>query len=547
MDSISVLERLRLEYKPSSTAVLDGDAAQTQLVEREATTAQGDHAQIREAFPSLYGSPRVEFAVGQPQGESLSRALRVGVVLSGGQAPGGHNVIVGLYDALQQQHPGSELIGFLGGPKGILDSDHRLLSRERIDAHRNTGGFDLIGSGRDKIDSEADLTRCRESCSRLGLDGLVVIGGDDSNTNAAQLAESFASHGSELVVVGVPKTIDGDLKGSGIEASFGFDTATKLYSELIGNIQRDARSAKKYWHFIKLMGRSASHVTLECALRTRPNVALIGEEVRQRDWTLKQVTDYVAGIVRRRSEAGRNYGVCLVPEGLIEFIPEIGRLISALNSTLAADDALADAEFDRQRALLSERLGDAEAATFVSLPESIQRQLLLDRDSHGNVQVSRIETESLLAQTVSEALNGDLPFSTQQHFFGYEGRCAAPSNFDANYTFALGQVAARLIVHRRNGYLAAVGRLAAPATEWVAGGIPLTSLMQIETRKGRPTPVIAKALVDLEGAPFSTFSSRRPDWIEEDVYRYPGPIQYFGPSELTDRPTHTLQLEAESR
>jgi pyrophosphate--fructose-6-phosphate 1-phosphotransferase len=547
MDSISVLERLRLEYKPSSTAVLDGDAAQTQLVELEATTAQGDHAQIREAFPSLYGSPRVEFAVGQPQGESLSRALRVGVVLSGGQAPGGHNVIVGLYDALQQQHPGSELIGFLGGPKGILDSDHRLLSRERIDAHRNTGGFDLIGSGRDKIDSEADLARCRESCSRLGLDGLVIIGGDDSNTNAAQLAESFASHGSELVVVGVPKTIDGDLKGSGIEASFGFDTATKLYSELIGNIQRDARSAKKYWHFIKLMGRSASHVTLECALRARPNVALIGEEVRKRDWTLKDVTDHVAGIVRRRSEGGRNYGVCLVPEGLIEFIPEIGRLISALNSTIAADGELADAEFERQRALLAERLGEAEAATFVTLPESIQRQLLLDRDSHGNVQVSRIETESLLAQTVSEALNGEISFSTQQHFFGYEGRCAAPSNFDANYTFALGQVAARLIVHRRNGYLAAVGQLASPATEWVAGGIPLTSLMQIETRKGRPTPVIAKALVDLEGAPFSTFSSRRPDWIEEDAYRYPGPIQYFGPSELTDRPTHTLQLEAESR
>lgn len=547
MDSISVLERLRLTYKPASMEVIDGDLSKIQVVEREPTTAQGDHAQIREAFPSLYGAPRVEFAAGKSEAEEAARALRVGVVLSGGQAPGGHNVIVGLYDALQRQHPGSELIGFLGGPKGILDSNHRLLSRERIDAHRNTGGFDLIGSGRDKIDSEADLESCRESCSRLGLDGLVVIGGDDSNTNAAQLAESFAANGSDLVVVGVPKTIDGDLKGNGIEASFGFDTATKLYSELIGNIQRDARSAKKYWHFIKLMGRSASHVTLECALRTRPNVALIGEEVRHRDWTLRDVTDYVAGIVRRRAEAGRNYGVCLVPEGLIEFIPEIGRLISALNGCLASDAELADAPFDRQRQLLAERLAPAEATTLSSLPDSIQRQLLLDRDSHGNVQVSRIETESLLAQAVREALQGELPFSTQQHFFGYEGRCAAPSNFDANYTYALGQAAAGLTLHRRNGYLASVGRLSAPAAEWVAGGIPLTSLMQIETRKGRPTPVIAKALVELEGAPFNTFSSRRPDWVEEDAYRYPGPIQYFGPAELTDRPTHTLQLEADSK
>ena len=536
MDSISVLERLRLEYRPTRPAMLERPSGVEEL---GATTAQADSVAIEQAFPSLYGAPRVEFRGDPAEDAGESRAIRVGVVLSGGQAPGGHNVIAGLFDALQELHSGSELIGFLGGPKGIFESDHRLLSAERIDAHRNTGGFDLIGSGRDKISSEEHIRASRECCDRLGLDGLVIIGGDDSNTNAATLAEAFAQGGSETSVVGVPKTIDGDLKGGGIEASFGFDTATKVYSELIGNIQRDARSAKKYWHFIKLMGRSASHVTLECALRTRPNVALIGEEIRHRDWTLRKLVEHLADVVRQRAEQGRHYGVCLVPEGLIEFIPEIGRLIDALNDLLAAGV--------QDREALMEKLSPESANAFRSLPASIQEQLLLDRDSHGNVQVSRIDTQALLAEAVADQLGDSVKFSTQQHFFGYEGRCAAPSNFDANYTYALGMAAARLIAHRRSGYIASVGNLVAPTPEWTAGGIPLTSLMQMEQRKGKPTPVIAKALVDLHDAPFETFAARRASWLLEDAYRYPGPIQYFGPTELTDRPTHTLQLESEER
>jgi len=541
--TISPLERARLNYRPVPPRVFEGGITAVTLSEGQKTGSRGDDEAVRATFPDLFGNPRVHFAVG---GEVAPRQpLTVGVVLSGGQAPGGHNVIAGLYDALAQWHSDSSLIGFLAGPKGIFEPNHRELTVAEIDAHRNTGGFDLLGSGRDKIETPGQLAACRETCARLGLDGLVVIGGDDSNTNAAVLAQYFKTHGQPTVVVGAPKTIDGDLKGGGIEASFGFDTATKVYGELIGNILRDARSAKKYWHFIKLMGRSASHVTLECALSTQPNIALIGEEVRTQQWTLAALTERIAAVVRDRAASGQSYGVCLVPEGLIEFLPEIGSLIEEINRLLANGI---------EESSLAGRLTSPSAATFAALPERIQDQLLLDRDSHGNVQVSRIDTQALLIETVRQRLAAwsaagdyDGKFQAQHHFFGYEGRCAAPSDFDANYTAALGQGAALLIAHGKTGYVCCVGNLAAPPADWTAGGIPLTSLMQMETRKGQPTAVIAKALVDLDGAPFSEFARSREVWMKEDHYVYPGPIQYFGPQEVTGRTTATLQLEGGKR
>jgi pyrophosphate--fructose-6-phosphate 1-phosphotransferase len=537
--TISPLERTRLGYRPVRARVLAGSIATVAISEGNETSSRDDGDAIRATFPDLFGAPAVRFAPGTEV--APRQPLTVGVVLSGGQAPGGHNVITGLYDALAEWHDDSRLIGFLAGPKGIFESNHRELKGAEIDAHRNTGGFDLIGSGRDKIETPEQLAACRETCACLGLDGLVVIGGDDSNTNAAVLAQYFVTHAQPTAVVGAPKTIDGDLKGGGIEASFGFDTATKVYAELIGNVERDARSARKYWHFIKLMGRSASHVTLECALSTRPNIALIGEEVRAQGWTLEQLTDNIAAVVRDRAEAGRSYGVCLVPEGLIEFLPEVGSLIEEINRLLAEGV---------EGSSLAARLTPSSAAVFVALPERIRDQLLIDRDSHGNVQVSRIDTEALLIETVRRRLEawsaaGDYNgrFQTQHHFFGYEGRCAAPSNFDANYTAALGQVAALLIAHRKTGYICCVGNLALEPADWTAGGLPLTALMQMETRKGQPTPVIAKALVDLDGAPFGEFAKYREVWKTADSYVYPGPIQYFGPEDITDRTTLTLQLE----
>ncbi len=533
---ISPLESARLGYRPAGPRVLAAKAAHVTVREGPATASRSHAQAIREEFPDLFGAPVVRFEAGTS--EATRRPLTVGVVLSGGQAPGGHNVIAGLHDALVEWHADSRLLGFLGGPRGIFEPDHRELTAAEIDAYRNTGGFDMIGSGRDKIETPEQLAACRETSAALGLDGLLVIGGDDSNTNAAVLAQYFVTHGQPTAVVGAPKTIDGDLKGGGIEASFGFDTATKVYSELIGNVERDALSAKKYWHFIKLMGRSTSHVTLECALATRPNVALIGEEVRQRGWTLEQLTDRVAAAVRERAQEGRFYGVCLVPEGLIEFLPEVGALIEEINALLA--DGAASSS-------LSQRLTPQSAGVFNTLPDRIREQLLLDRDSHGNVQVSRIDTEALLIETVRRRLAGDAgynkKFSAQHHFFGYEGRCAAPTNFDANYTAALGRVAALLIAHEKTGYVCCVGDLAAPAAEWTAGGIPLTSLMTREKRKGEWTPVIAKALVDLEEAPFGELATHRDDWCRDDAYVYPGPIQYFGPPEITERTTRTLQLE----
>ncbi len=546
---ISELEQARARYAPRLPAMFRGGLGGIAVEAGRATTAARDEQAIRERFPHSYGRPRLAFVTAG--GPDRSRALSVGVVLSGGQAPGGHNVITGLHDALLRGHPDSRLFGFEGGPRGIFTERYQELTAERIDRFRNTGGFDMIGSGRDKIETDEQLAACCDVSRKLGLDGLVIIGGDDSNTNAAVLAEYFLGQGLDVAVVGVPKTIDGDLKGNGVETSFGFDTATKVYCELIGNICRDARSARKYWHFIRLMGRSASHVTLECALQTRPNLALIGEEVRDRATTLSALVDQVADLVRRRAEVGRNYGVLLLAEGLVEFIPEMRTLIGELNAALAAgtpDHPTAD--FVEQRDKVAAGLSVASRRVFESLPERIQRQLLMDRDAHGNVKVSQIDTELLLVERVRRRLaewtrSGSYQgrFQVQGHFFGYEGRCAAPSNFDADYTYGLGHVAAALVAFGSTGYICSLGGLADPPERWTPGGVPLTSMMQLETRRGQPTPVIAKALVDLTGGPFRELQRCRDAWQLDDQFVYPGPIQYFGPGEITDRPTKTLLLE----
>jgi pyrophosphate--fructose-6-phosphate 1-phosphotransferase len=525
---VSPLEAARLTYRPQLPAALRDGIAAVGIVEHATRPAE---TAIRERFPHTSDQPLLRLAPAGPR--AARRRLRVGVVLSGGQAPGGHNVIAGLVDAILAFEPSSAVLGFLGGPAGILARRHVELPLAAVAAYRNTGGFDLIGSGRDKIETAEQIERCAETCRDLALDGLVIVGGDDSNTNAAILAEQFRERGDGTSVVGVPKTIDGDMKGGGIEASFGFDTATKVYAELVGNIARDARSAGKYWHFVRLMGRSASHVTLECALRVRPNIALIGEEVAERGHTWAQTVEQVAEVVRMRAAAGRSYGVCLVPEGLIEFVPEMRALISELNALLR----------DAAPEVARERLGGSARSTFDALPPRIREQLLLDRDAHGNVQVSKIDTESLLVQDVASRLE-TRKFQAQTHFFGYEGRCAAPSNFDADYTYTLGHVAAALVAFGRSGYVAAVSGLASGPTAWRASAVALTSLLRMETRQGRSVPVIGKALVETSGAAFQAFARARERWAVEDAYVYPGAIQYFGPPEVTSRGPLSLELES---
>jgi len=478
--------------------------------------------------------------------------MRIGVILSGGPAPGGHNVIAGIFDGLRAANPASSLYGFRGGPGGLVDDNCMDIGGELVDRYRNTGGFDLIGSGRTKIETPEQFEKALETAKRRKLDAVVIVGGDDSNTNAALLAEFFAAKGEPIVVVGVPKTIDGDLKNDVIETSFGFDTATKVYSELIGNICRDAASSRKYWHFIKLMGRSASHIALECAFQTRPNVCLISEEIEARRMSLGQIVDQVANSVTIRAEKGENFGVVLIPEGLIEFVPEVKFLIGEINDILAATEFEFKAltSFVDHKAFILERLTEPSAALFESLPRGIQEQLLWDRDPHGNVQVSRIETEKLLiemtrarlqALSASGAYRGK--FDYQAHFFGYEGRCGFPSNFDADYCYSLGYTAFAIAASGLTGYLSSVRNLTAPADRWIAGGVPLVSMMNVERRHGSDKPVIKKALVELDGAPFKEFASRRGAWAESSNYRLPGGIQYFGPPELTDGPTHTLLLE----
>jgi len=550
-DNTSPLDAARAAYEPRVPEALGPGIGDVSFEEGAPYAALADEREIAERFPRTYGRPALNLA--PDRRGSCAGSLTVGVVLSGGQAPGGHNVITGLFDGLQAIHPGSRVLGFLGGPRGIVEGHHRELTADALGPYRNAGGFDLIGSGRDKIETTDQLAASRATGESLGLDAMVIVGGDDSNTNAAVLAEYFLEAGADMSVIGVPKTIDGDLKGSGVEISFGFDSATKTYSELVGNICRDARSAGKYWHFIKLMGRSASHVTLECALQTHANVALIGEEVEERELTLDRVVEQVASVVRRRAEAGRHHGVCLVPEGLIEFIPEMRALIAELNRVLAEDRTSFEAiESTAEKGrFVQTKLSEGARRTFAGLPPRIQAQLLLDRDSHGNVQVSRIDTEQLLIEQVGAKIEawreaGEFPgkFQVQGHFFGYEGRCAAPGNFDADYTYALGRLAAALAAARKTGYMCGIANLAAPPAEWRAAAIPLTAMMRMETRKGRRAPVIGKALVRTDAEPFLTFKAHRDHWATEDAYRYPGAIQYFGPTEIADAISETLRLES---
>ena len=543
----SALQIARAGYEPKMPEGLKGNV---KIEEGAATESVRDQAEIQKLFPHTYGMPIVTFAgsTGKP---GTDTPHNVGVILSGGQAPGGHNVIAGIFDGIRRLHPDSKLYGFILGPGGLVDHQYKELTDEIIDEYRNTGGFDIIGSGRTKLETKEQFDKGLEILKKLNIKALVIIGGDDSNTNACVLAEYYASINAGVQVIGCPKTIDGDLKNEQIETSFGFDTACKVYSELIGNIQRDCNSARKYWHFIKVMGRSASHIALECALQTHPNVCIVSEEVEAKQWSLDQIIDDIATVIAKRAENGMNFGTVIIPEGLIEFIPAMKKLISELNDFLAHNQE----EFDLvrrsgKRDYIISKLSAENAEIYASLPETVARQLTLDRDPHGNVQVSLIETEKLLAEMVKKKLdqwkkegkyNGK--FATITHFFGYEGRCAAPSNYDADYCYSLGYTASMLVAAGKTGYMSSVRNTTAQAGEWIAGGIPITMMMNMERRHGEMKPVIQKALVELDGEPFNYFVSQRDKWAIETDYVYPGPIQYFGPTEVCDQPSKTLQLE----
>ena len=541
----SALQKERAAYQPKLPKALQGAVT---IKEGAATQSVDNQEEIKKLFPNTYGMPLVEFV---PAETETHKAMNVGVILSGGQAPGGHNVISGLFDEVKKLNPENRLYGFLMGPGGLVDHKYIEITDELIADYRNTGGFDLIGSGRTKLEEVSQFEKGIEILRELDIKALVIIGGDDSNTNACVLAEYYAAKNYGVQVIGCPKTIDGDLKNDQIETSFGFDTACKTYAEVIGNIERDCNSARKYWHFIKLMGRSASHIALECALQTQPNICLISEEIEKKDLTLNQVVEQIAETVAYRASQGYNFGVVLIPEGLIEFIPAIGRLIQELNDLLAAHGAdYKDLDKDAQRQYILSHLSEANKATFETLPEGVARQLSLDRDPHGNVQVSLIETEKLLSEMVGDKLaqwkeEGKYTgkFSALHHFFGYEGRCAAPSNFDADYCYALGTSAAQLIANGKTGYMAIVKNTTAGTDQWKAGGVPITMMMNMERRNGEMKPVIRKALVELDGKPFKTFAAHRDEWAKNTCYVYPGPIQYWGPSEVCDQTTKTLALE----
>ena len=546
MSTKSALQIARAAYQPKLPKALRGAL---KAVEGEPTQSVADQEEVKKLFPNTYGMPYLKFE--PAEGAVAKKSLNAGVILSGGQAPGGHNVIAGLFDGLKKLNPANKLYGFILGPGGLVDHNYMELTADIIDEYRNTGGFDIIGSGRTKLEKKEQFDKGLEILKALDIKALVIIGGDDSNTNACVLAEYYKAIGAGVQVIGCPKTIDGDLKNSEIETSFGFDTATKVYSEIIGNIERDCNSARKYWHFIKLMGRSASHVTLECALQTQPNVTLIGEEVEAKNQTLDDIVTYIAQVVADRAARGMNFGTVLVPEGLIEFIPAIKKLIAELNDVLAANQAEFDMiQRDKKIQYIVSKLSKENAAIFQSLPESVSRQLALERDPHGNVQVSLIETEQLLADMVGVKLaewkkDGKYlgKYATQHLFCGYEGRCAAPTNFDADYCYSLGYNASMLIAAGKTGYMSSIKNTVAPADQWIAGGIPITMMMNMEKRNGEMKPVIRKALVELNGAPFKEFVKHRAEWARETSFVYPGPIQYFGPTEVCDQPTKTLQLE----
>lgn len=542
----SALQIARASYQPKLPKALRGAV---KVVEGAPTQSVADQAEVQKLFPNTYGMPILSFET-TTESKSLP-AINVGVILSGGQAPGGHNVISGLFDGLKSINKDSKLFGFLMGPGGLVDHQYMELTPAIIDEYRNTGGFDIIGSGRTKLEKSEQYDKGLVILKKLGISALVIIGGDDSNTNACVLAEYYKQHNTGIQVIGCPKTIDGDLKNEMIETSFGFDTACKVYSELIGNIQRDCNSARKYWHFIKLMGRSASHIALECALQTQPNICLISEEVEEKQMTLKQIVDDLCAVIANRAAQGNNFGTVLIPEGLIEFIPAIKKLIAELNDYLAHhEEEFKAIPADKQRQYIIDSISKENAEVYASLPAGVARQLTLDRDPHGNVQVSLIETDKLLIEMVGNRLkemkaegkyNGK--FSAQGHFFGYEGRCAAPSNFDADYCYALGFNAAMLIREGKTGYMSSVRNTTAPAEQWIAGGVPITMMMNMEKRHGEMKPVIQKALVKLDGAPFKKLADNRANWAINTEYIYPGPIQYFGPTEVCDQPTCTLQLE----
>ena len=542
----SALQIARAAYVPKMPEGLWGNV---RLEEGAATNAAGDAEEIKKLFPNTYGMPVVKFV--QTDGHpGLENPVNVGVILSGGQAPGGHNVIAGIYDGLKRLHPQSRLFGFILGPAGLIEHNYKELTGDIIDEYRNTGGFDIIGSGRTKLETKEQFDKGLEILKKLDIKALVIIGGDDSNTNACVLAEYYKAINAGVQVIGCPKTIDGDLKNEQIETSFGFDTACKVYSELIGNIERDCNSARKYWHFIKVMGRSASHIALECALQTHPNICIVSEEVEAQSLSLDDIVDQIATVVARRAEKGLNFGTVIIPEGLIEFIPAIKSLIAELNDLLSKTEEFSLVRRSQQREYIIGKLSQENAKVYASLPEKVAKQLALDRDPHGNVQVSMIQTEELLAQMVATRLEewakeGKYKgkFATITHFFGYEGRCAAPSNYDADYCYSLGYTASMLIAAGKTGYMASVRNTTAPAHEWIAGGIPITMMMNMERRHGEMKPVIQKALVKLDGAPFQYFKSKRDEWAIETDYVYPGPIQYFGPTEVCDQPSKTLQLE----
>ncbi len=541
----SALQIARAAYQPKLPKALQGAVA---VKEGEATQSVADQEAIQKLFPNTYGMPLIQFVEGA---DSEHAPMNVGVILSGGQAPGGHNVISGLFDGIKKLNPANKLYGFILGPGGLVDHKYKELTADIIDEYRNTGGFDIIGSGRTKLETVEQFEKGYEILKELGIKALVIIGGDDSNTNACVLAEYYAAKNYGIQVIGCPKTIDGDLKNEMIETSFGFDTACKTYSEVIGNIQRDCNSARKYWHFIKLMGRSASHIALECALQVQPNVCIVSEEVEEKNMSLDDVVTYIAQVVANRAADGNNFGTVLIPEGLIEFIPAMKSLIAELNDFLAHNgEEFNNIKRSKQREYIISKLSEANSAIYASLPEGVARQLSLDRDPHGNVQVSLIETEKLLSEMVATKLaawkeEGKFvgKFAAQHHFFGYEGRCAAPSNFDADYCYSLGYTASMLMAAGKTGYMSSVRNTTAPAAEWIAGGVPITMMMNMERRHGEMKPVIQKALVKLDGAPFKAFAAQRETWAKETAYVYPGPIQYFGPSEVCDQPTKTLQLE----
>ena len=549
--NLSPLQKARYEYAPKLPGMLRNGIAEICVKEGEDTQSVADQDKIKALFPNTYGKKEITFQKGQ--NTSAAKKQVVGVILSGGQAPGGHNVVCGLYDALKATNKDNVLFGFKGGPSGLLENDYVIFDDEYIDQYRNTGGFDIIGSGRTKLETEQQFGIVAEVAKKHGLTAIVIIGGDDSNTNAAVLAEYIAAHGTGVQVIGCPKTIDGDLKNEDIEASFGFDTATKTYAEVIGNIERDCNSAKKYWHFIKVMGRSASHVALECALKTQPNICLISEEVAAKKMSLSQIADQIADAVAKRAAKGLNFGVAIIPEGVVEFVPEFSVLIAEINELLAgskADEFNALPTWADKYAFIEKGLTKASMDVFAILPQTIQQQLFLERDPHGNVQVSLIESEKLFSALVADKLKAmaaegkyDGKFSPLHHFFGYEGRCAFPSNFDADYCYSLGYNAFMLIQYGYTGYLSKVSNLSKPAEEWVAGGMPITKMMNIERRHGEDKPVIRKALVELDGAPFKYFEAHRAEWAVETAFTYPGAIQYYGPAEVCDITTITLALE----